>query len=133
MQGNNAMSMAMKYAMQKRSKKMGDPCGEHGMPGCSMCNGGRMAEGGEVKDDGSDGIVDRIMQRFSKGGQVANETAPVADFEPNEFDELVKDGDEETSYVDDGSGSEAVAEDDKDLIGRIMRSRGKKDRLPRPA
>ena len=126
------MSMAVKYAMKKRAAKMSEGCMEHGTPGCAMCYGGKMAEGGEV-DDGSEGIVDRIMKRFSKGGEVANDTPVTADFEDNQFDDLVKDDNEETSYVDDGPGDMQEDDDRHDIVSRIMRSNKKKDRMPRPA
>ncbi len=91
-----------------------------GEVGCAMCEGGRCMEHG--------GMVDRIM---------AKRQPDLADFKPNEFDELELDpapspphsGDD---YGDD-LGNEALHENDRDLISRIMRSRAKKDRLPRPA
>lgn len=129
--------MAIKYGLMKRAKKacMGDEC-----PGCPKCKGGMMAEGGMAEDgmmngddDGREGLVDRIMKRFSKGGEVANETMPMADAEPAEFDDLVKDDDEESDYVDDGPGDMQEDEDRDDIVGRVMKSRKKKDRMPRPA
>lgn len=151
------MSMAMKYAMQKRSKKMGAPCDEHGEMGCGMCHGGKMAEGGFVEDeeasgyqampepdedddgddDGSNGIVDRIMKRFAKGGAVANDTPPEADFEENDFDVLPEmedtEADETGANSGDEMGDKQEDEDRHDIVGRIMKSRSKKDRMPRPA
>ncbi len=76
------------------------------------------------------GLVDRIMSKRS-GGDVT------ADEQPNEFDVLELDpapspphsGDD---YGDD-LGNAELDENDRDLISRIMRSRAKKDRMPRPA
>lgn len=222
------MSMALKYAMKKRAKKMEESCEEHGEPGCGMCHGGMMAEGGEigvtppkvsypgeddefkedkkleygglksngsydyksnslpgssgkktagvddsvivnetrdivdptrddvlhgilkgVKDkykdkfadggavDGTDGIVDRIMQRFAKGGAVANDTPPEADFEENDFDVLPDMEDTEADETGENSGDEdgdkQEDEDREDIVSRVMKSRKKKDKNPRPA
>lgn len=89
-----------------------------------------LAEGGEV-DDGSDGIVDRIMKRFAKGGEVE----PVADFESNDF-EVEPTGDdfsETGANSGDELGDEAEDDDRDDIVSRVMKSRGKKDKMPRPA
>ncbi len=84
---------------------------------CMACKGGVCMEHG--------GMVDRIMAKR------------MPDFAPNEFDELELEpapspphsgGD----YGDD-LGDEAVDEDEHDLVARIMRSRAKKDRMPRTA
>lgn len=97
------------------------------------------ARGGEVDGSGfSDDMVDRIMKhRYSKGGQVANETGMSADFEPNQFDDLVKDDDLEFSDTGKNSGdeigNEQEDEDRHDIVKRIMKSRAKKDKMPRPA
>lgn len=195
------MSMAMKYAMQKRGRK---GCDVH-----EMCKGGPcMAEGGDMDfgsaesgeaggtydgerspDYGNDGteldfgsaesggdggaydgehspdysddeqhdtksangmgmlrgsgqtgdtdIVSRIMQAFSKGGMVANDTEPMADSESADFDVLPEEDDMEFSDTGANSGDEiGDAQEDhdrRDIISRIMKSRSKKDRMPRPA
>ena len=118
------MSMAMKYAMQKRAEK-----------NSKMCHGGMMAEGGEVDDTD---MVGRVMRkRMSKGGMVANDTPPIVDSEPADYDDLALRDDLESSYTGANSGDEIgnkmLDEQDEDLVGRIMRSRAKKDRMPRPA
>lgn len=88
-----------------------------------------LAEGGNVE---CGTMVDRIMRkRMAHGGEV------MADFEPNEFDELELEPAPSpphsgADYGDD-LGDEEVAEEDHDLVSRIMRSRSKKDRMPRPA
>lgn len=145
------MSMSMKYHMKKRMNK-GAPCGEHGAMDCAMCHGGKMAEGGMVHeeeasgfqpppepgaDEGEEGIVDRIMKRFAKGGAVEQDTPPIADFEENDFDVLpgMEDTEADETGADSGDEDGDMAEDDdrKDIVSRIMKSRGKKDRNPRPA
>ncbi len=150
------MSMAIKYAMQKRAQKMasGGRCETHGQSMCEMCHGGRMAEGGFVEHEESSGyekmpeveaheedgdLVARIMRQrrpsFSEGGRVANRTDDHADFEDNQFDDLVKRDDLESTYTGENSGDmigdQRLDEDDQDLVSRIMRSRKMKDRLPR--
>ncbi len=92
--------------------------------GCVSCADGTCMEHG--------GMVDRIMaKRYAKGGEVT------ADELPNEFDEQELEPAEEFSYTGANSGdelgNEAMDENDRDLISRIMRSRAKKDRMPRPA
>jgi hypothetical protein len=101
---------------------------------------------------GSD-IVDRIMnkrlnekglpsheaeQHYSEGGKVANSDLPIADFMPNEFDDLHLRDDLSSTYGDDDNSGDALGnaqedEDRNDIIARVMRSRAKKDRNPRPA
>ena len=87
----------------------------------------KMAHGGDV--------VDRIM--MSRGGKVANETEIEADFAPVQFDDLVLRDDLDSSYSGDNSGDKLgnMAEDERerDMIARIMKSRAKKDKMPRPA
>ncbi len=133
------MSLAMKYAMKK---KMGKACKGADCPGCAMCKGGQMMAGGGMmgdddEDDGSEGIVERIMKRFAKGGAVEQDTPPVADFEENDFDVLPgmedTEADETGANSGDEIGDEAEDDDRKDIVKRIMKSRGKKDRMPRPA
>ncbi len=145
MNGEAGKNFALAYALKKRAKKMagGGMCAAHGMEGCEVCvDDGADAEA-PISDDEIDGaegdedmdMIGRIMkQRFSKGGMVANDTDMSTDAEPNEFDELVLDDDLEGSYP--GSqeiGNEQEDQDRDDIISRIMRSRSKKDRMPRPA
>ena len=135
------MSLATGYAMKKRMSK----CAAHGADGCEMC----MADGGFVgkekasgympppepeADMGEEGIVDRIMKRFAKGGEVE----PAADFESNDFDYLDQmpldhEADETGENSGDEIGDEAQDERDDDVVARAMKSRPKKDRMPRPA
>lgn len=94
------------------------------------------SDGGEADDDSgfSDDMVGRIMKhRFSKG-----EEEPVADFESNDFDYLDQiGGDHEADYDEENSGddigNEAEDDDQHDVVKRIMKSRSKKDKMPRPA
>ena len=131
------MSFAMKYAMKKRMAK-------GGIAECMACKGGMcMEHGGQVEEPAagsgfSDDMVDRIMKhQYSKGGMVANDTPPVADFEENEFDDLVLRDDldfhETGSNSGDLIGNDQEDEDREDILNRIMKSRAKKDRMPRPA
>ncbi len=139
--------MAMKYAMQKRGRK----CMAHGTMDCMAC-GGKMAEGGEVgemdapdedpKENESaehedEDMIGRIMKRrkMAHGGKVEE---PEADFESADFDELDKEpAPHDADYTGANSGDEIgngeIDENDHDLISRIMRSRAKRDRMPRPA
>ncbi len=132
------MSMAIKYAMNKKMAK-------GGMAECLPCKDGscdvhtapdKAASVSGGYDKG--GMVDRIMLKMSKGGQVANDTMDNrADTKEAQFDDLVLRDDLESDYTGANSGDElgnaAMDENDRDLISRIMRSRAKKDRLPRPA
>jgi hypothetical protein len=89
---------------------------------------GQNAHGGMIEDD--DDLIDRIMK--SRKGE------PVADFEQNDFDELDQtSAGHEADYTGENSGDEdgdaAEDEDRRDIVSRIMKSRAKKDRMPRPA
>lgn len=146
------MSMGMAYAMKKRSKKMAK--------GGQMCASGGFIE--EENASGMEAMpvehekqneaamhedadmIARIMHKrkeYSEGGQVANDigTGQDADALPNQFDDLVlRDDDmEDADYTGADSGDEigdhAQDERDKDVVHRIMKSRSKKDRMPRPA
>ena len=74
---------------------------------------------------------------FSEGGKVDNDTPITAGFKPNDFDDLALRDDLESSYTGansgDEDGSEGEDERRKDIVARIMKSRAKKDRMPRPA
>lgn len=97
-----------------------------------------LAEGGEVDNSDGEDLVARIMTKMSKGGQVANESEPEADSMPAEFDDLALRDDLESHYGDDDNSGDELGnaqedEDRKDIVSRIMSSRRKKDRNPRPA
>lgn len=94
----------------------------------------------EAAEHEDDDMISRIMrQRFSMGGKVANNvgTGQEADAEENQFDDLVKDDDLEFHYTGansgDDLGDQQEDEDRHDIVSKIMKSRAKKDRLPRPA
>jgi hypothetical protein len=94
-------------------------------------------EGGEVHDALKNDFVDRIMKKMSPG-QEANSTPPIADEMPAEYDDLVLDDNLESTYGDDDNSGDALGnaqedEDRRDIVSRIMDSRKKKDRNPRPA
>lgn len=166
------MSMAIKYAMMKKHKKMAEG-GEVEMMedkpnpvDISMKKAfktpKKYAEGGfiheeeesgyepmpeehasheykhpvENQEDHEDMVGRIILKHLSKGGMVANATPIKADFEENEFDDLVKDDGLEQHYTGANSGDELGDEqedhDRHDMISMIMKSRKKKDRLPHP-
>lgn len=94
----------------------------------------------KAAEKADDDLVMRIMRkRYSEGGQVANDvgTGQEADKMPNQFDDLVLDDSLESSYDGDNAGDHLgnaqKDEDEKDIVGRIMSSRKKKDRMPNPA
>lgn len=92
----------------------------------------------EAADHEAD-MVSRIMKRmYSKGGMVANDVGIAeADKEPAEYDDLVLRDDLDSSYTGENSGDEIgnEGEDERrsDIVSRIMRSRKKGGRMPRPA
>lgn len=91
---------------------------------CMACQGGTCMEHG--------GMVDRIMAKRRGSSE------PTADFESNDFDVLDDmsipgSADYTGANSGDEAGNEALDENDHDLVSRIMRSRAKRDRMPRPA
>lgn len=155
-------SLAIAYGMKKKSqnKAMGGEMHGEGCE-CPKCHGGEMkAMGGEMgamseddkdinqlpvddeksSEDSDDSLVMRIMKkRYSMGGEVANDTGEgqMADKMPNQFDDLVLDDSLENHDTGANSGDELgnsqEDEDRHDIISRIMKSRAKKDKNPRPA
>lgn len=125
-------SLAMAYGMSKRKK---------------MSEGGEMASGyepmpGDMEKENesamhADGIVDRIMQKMSEGGRVANSMGEQADAMPAEFDDLALRDDLESKNTGetagDHLGNAQEDEDRADIVARIMRQRSMKQRNPRPA
>lgn len=84
------------------------------------------------------GMVDRVMaKKYSKGGMVANDDEPIADEMPAQYDDLALRDDLEEHYTGANSGDElGDAQEDHDradIIARIMKSRAKRDKMPRPA
>lgn len=121
-------SLAIAYNMKRKGQKMA----QGGMP-CEDCSSGQcMQHGDKGMDSGAD-LVDKIMaKRMSKGGVVANEDhghedEDLADFSPNEFDDLVLRDDIEFSYTGANSGDEIgnaqEDEDRDDIVSKIMKSR----------
>ena len=91
-------------------------------------------------EDEDEAMINKIMaQRYSKGGRVANDVGmgASADLKDNQFDDLVLRDDLESSYTGANSGDEIGDDqedmDRRDMVSMIMKSRRKKDRLPRPA
>lgn len=107
----------------------------------SMPKPNLMAEGGEVDGNMEDAdMIARIMHKrkmYSEGGMVANDDEPIADEMPAQYDDLALRDDLESSYTGANSGDElgnkAMDEEDHDVVNRIMKSRAKKDKMPRPA
>ena len=161
-----AQSLAIAYSMKRRAKKMAkeaggemshqecdencsSPCDMHapemqddmGPADEAMGSMDDMAQEAPSESDDKD-MISRIMsKRMSKGGMVANEDhghddEDLADFMPNEFDDLAMRDDLEESYTGANSGDELGNEgEDKrrsDIVARIMASRAKKDKLPNP-
>lgn len=144
-------NLAMAYAVKKRGQKMADggavrppvdpekaKRAESSMrKAFGYSDGGMCAHGSsscaECHSDGD--MVGRIMK--SRGGMIANDSEPEADFESAEFDDLANRDELESSYTGANSGDEignSQEDDDRsDIVSRIMRSRSKKDRNPRPA
>lgn len=95
-------------------------------------------------DDDLD-MIEYIMKKrsmakgYSKGGMVANDTGDgaSADLQDNQFDDLVLSDDLDFNYTGansgDDVGNETHDEEDHDVVSQIMKSRKKKDKLPRPA
>lgn len=117
----------------------------HGMMGAldkKKAHGGMIEpDHGEQSDEQMLDMVGHIMKKhYSKGGQVANDVGIAeADEEPAEYDDLVlRDDDmEDADYTGENSGDEIGNEGEderrRDIIARIMHSRSKRDRMPRPA
>lgn len=115
-----------------------------------MASGDADHMGNDVKDNDDammeDDLVSRIMQsranQYSRGGMIANESgigklSQMADGKPNQFDDLALRDELESAYTGANSGDELGNEqedhDRNDIVARIMASRRKKDRMPRPA
>lgn len=123
-------------AMQKGATSSGIPSMDDIKK--NVMSGLGMAEGGEAHASiHGDKIIDRIMQKMSEGGKVANATPAIADAMPNEFDDLVLDDD--LSSSSDGAnsgdmlGNAQEDEDRADIVSRVMKQRKMKQHNPRPA
>ena len=144
-------SLAIAYNMKRRKKMAAGGQLESGYEAMpeerEMMNSSAMDEDDKdlnqhgAMDQGAGGgdMVDRIMRkRMSEGGKVANETPVTADFKPNEFDDLVLRDDLSSDYGSGDNSGDALgnAQEDSDrhdIVSRVMRSRAKRDRMPRPA
>lgn len=155
-----AIAYAMKRKAQKRDRKEDDDnyadggmvdlqrveesdYPERGPDVCPDCESGHCSmHGADMMEHGGD-VVDRIMhkgmKKMSEGGRVANddfgpEQEDMIGFKENEFDDLPLRDDLEQHYTGANSGdeldNEEQEEDRHDIVGRIMRSLGKKDRMP---
>ncbi len=114
-------SIAIAYSMKKKKASGGTV-----ESGDSEMN---YADGGAVKSPLEMDEVEcpSCQHKFSHGGQVANESLPVADFEENEFDDLAKEDGLEFHETGANSGDEDGDPDpDKkknDLASRAMAKR----------
>lgn len=117
------MSMAIKYGMMKKAK---GACPGEDCPGCAKC--ATVTESPEKKM-AEGGLVDRIMS--ARKGETADEKP--ADFDAMDDMTIPDDADYTGANSGDMLGNEAMDENDADLIRRIMRSRAKKDTMPRTA
>lgn len=103
---------------------------------------GDLMPAAHLKAEMANDLVGKIMaKRYSEGGRVANEDAGasasepdrMAKDDPNEFDDLALRDDLESSYTGADSGDELgnrrESDDEADIISRVMRSRGKRDRM----
>lgn len=94
-----------------------------------------LAHGGDVSSD----LVDRVMKKrmMAKGGMVEEEPFEYEFDQPDDFDVLHENSAPEFSYTGENSGDELGNEqedhDRADIVARILKSRSKKDRNPRPA
>lgn len=133
------MNMANAYMMKKKSMGMAkggmmdeEESGYDSMPEARD----KMNMSADMEDED---MLDRIMAKhYSKGGRVANEDMPTADFEENSFDDLANRDDLESSYTGENSGDDIgnrrEDEDREDIVSRIMRmKRMKPGRNPNPA
>lgn len=134
------MSFGMAYMTKKHNKKMAKG-------GACMAEGGEVEEMGEYdpiempmpKDNEAANMEDadmiaRIMHKrkeYSKGGMVANDTPPIADSMPADFDDLAL-RDELDGAQPEDSNEHGDADVSDDPVDRLMMKR-KKDRMPRPA
>lgn len=91
----------------------------------------------EEMDDDMIGHIMKKLKHYSEGGKVSNEDEPVVDSEEAEYDDLEKDDDLKEHYTGKNSGDEIgdeqEDEDQRDTVSQIMKSRKKKDKMPRPA
>ncbi len=132
-------SLAIAYSMKKKAKKMAQGgVVEHEEPSAIEEDDKELNQ----HADPFDNIVERVMvKRYSKGGMVANggddELSEMADGKPANYDDLaLRDTlSSENSGAADGDflGDEAEDHDRSDIVARVMKSRAKKDRNPRPA
>lgn len=129
------MSLGIAYATKKRAK-----CAKGGEVN-EKAEYDPVEEPGPVHNEAAAmedaDMIARIMHKrkeYSQGGMVANDSAPIADEMPAEYDDLVLDDTmEDNSSAGNEHGDAAQDERDGDVIAKIMRSRAKKDRMPRPA
>lgn len=149
---SNAVSAHEKVLSEMQSMKKpnlmaegGDVMDEHEM---EMLNQMGDKDEGAGDMDSIHPMIQKIMMSrmkgYSEGGKIANEHSGESTDEPtfakesgNEFDDLALDDDLEEHYTGANSGDELGDEqedhDRHDIVMRVLKSRAKKDRMPRPA
>jgi len=130
------MSMALKYAMAKKMAKGGMAC-DCGAADCPSCSGDDKPEKSAPIAGGyaEGGIVEAIMMKRKKPSE---DFEPDADEDSADFDEMDElEAPHTADYTGANSGDEIGNEEEdehrRDIVARIMRSRAKKDKMPRPA
>lgn len=90
-----------------------------------MASGGTVSSGDTTMNYADGGVIDcpHCGKSYSHGGQVANDDKPVADFSPNNFDDLALRDDLEFNYTAENSGDE---DGEPDAIKRAMLKRKNK-------
>lgn len=122
-----------------KSMKKPNLLAQGGMADCPDCCDGMPCEMHGEQDDSHDmDMLRQVMEkrRMSKGGMIANSDKPIADFMPNEFDDLhLRD---ELTYSNTGANAgddKGDADNDRrlnDMVAQAMMKR-RKQRNPNPA
>lgn len=151
-------SLAVAYSLNKKRKKMAEGGKVKPAPSPSPAPNivdadkakdfrksfsSAFAKGGKVVDEKAEGgAVGCPSCGYSEGGKIANQehgenNNELAGFSPNEFDDLVLrddlESDSDGANNGDELGNEQEDSDRKDIVSKIMASRKKKDKNPRPA
>lgn len=105
--------LAIAYSMKRKQRKAS---------GGTVSSGDKtmnMAKGGDV-DPMAEACPHCGSKKMSEGGKVANSDLPVADFKPNEFDDLHLRDDLEEHETGANSGDELGGPSKDDLVARAM-------------
>lgn len=123
------MSMGTAYAIKKKAQKCAEGGfvnkeGEslHDIPlkgNPKMMDYGEKIPALQAEEDAD--MIARILHKrkgYSDGGMVANDTPPIADDMPADFDDL--------ALRDDLEDDSSAGNEEGDIISKVMRSRGKR-------